>query len=322
MPKIIVVLGPTASGKSKLAVKIAKSLPVNQRGEIISADSRQVYRGLNLASGKVKGEWSHFVQEASRDEFLYKNIRHHLIDFVPLKKVYTASDFKNDAEKVMADILARGKTPIICGGTGLYINAVLGKISIPTVPPNPALRKKLAKKTVQELFAILLKLDPRRAKNIDKHNPARLVRAVEIAKAIGKSPAIFKNTGEQKDVLMVGLNLSVEILKEKIHKRLLQRIKEGMVEEIRALHRQKNLTWKRAGELGLECRYIALFLQDKISRDEMLTILEKESWQYAKRQMTWFKREKNIKWINPEDKSEVKTFIKNIKNVLFGEKGV
>ena len=338
MLKIIVVLGPTASGKSELAVKIAKSLPSLHKGEIVSADSRQVYKGLDLVSGKVEGKWStntshelrimnydseikksnsKFIIHDSKDKiikfFSYKNIRHHLIDFVPLKKIYTVSDFQKDANKAIVNILSRNKIPIICGGTGLYIDTILGKTFIPSVPPNPKLRKKLLKKTTEKLFAILSKIDSRRAKNIDEHNPARLIRAIEIAKAMGKSPAPQKNYEHPKNVLIIGLNPLPEILKNKIHKRLLERIEDGMIQEIESLQKDKKLTWKRCEELGLECRYIARYLQQKITKEEMITNLEKEINNYAKRQKVWFKRDKNIKWFSdPDDpiiEKTVKTFI-------------
>ncbi len=308
--KIIVILGPTASGKSELAIKIAKSLPFGKKGEIISADSRQVYKGLNLTSGKIEGKWSNHSQ---KKQFLYKGVRHHLIDFVAPKKIYSVSDFQKDGEKALNEITSRGNIPIVCGGTGLYLDAILGKTFIPNVPPNWTLRKNLTKKSSQELFKELQRIDPRRAKNIDENNPRRLIRAIEIAKAIGESPSLPKNPSSKKNVLFIGLKPEIETLKKKIHVRLLHRIKTGMIDEIKNLRLSRKITWKRCEELGLECRYVARYLQKKITKKEMTALLEKEIFAYAKRQMTWFKRNKNIWWINPQNKTEVEKIFEKIK---------
>jgi len=151
--KIIVILGTTATGKSSLAVKVAKKF----NGEVISADSRQVYKGLNIGTGKI----------TKKD---MKGVPHHMLDVVSPKKVFSVSLFQKKTEKIIADIISRNKIPIICGGTGFYIQSIVEGVTLPKVPPNKALRKKLEKNTPQELFKILQKLDPRRAKNIDKKN--------------------------------------------------------------------------------------------------------------------------------------------------------
>ena len=171
--KIIVILGPTASGKSALAVKIAKKI----NGEIISADSRQVYKGLDIGTGKI-----------TRKEM--GGVPHYCLDVVSPKKIFTVADFKKCAEKAIEKIFAKNKIPIIVGGTGLYIQAVVDNIVLPEVKPNWRLRKELEKKTTEEMFKMLKKLDPERAKNIDAKNPRRLIRAIEITKEIGKMPKL------------------------------------------------------------------------------------------------------------------------------------
>ena len=169
--KIIVILGPTASGKSALAVKIAKKI----NGEIISADSRQVYKGLDIGSGKItKKEMG--------------GISHYCLDIVSRKKIFTVVDFKKCADKAIEEIFAKNKTPIIVGGTGLYIQAIVDNIVLPKVKPDWKLRKELEKKTTEEMFAMLKKLDPKRAKNIDAKNPRRLIRAIKISKTLIKIP--------------------------------------------------------------------------------------------------------------------------------------
>lgn len=275
-PKILVILGPTASGKSDLAVKLAKKM----NGEVISADSRQVYRGMNIGTGKItKKEMS--------------GIPHHLLDVADPKKVFSVDQYQKLAKRAIADILKRDKLPIICGGTGLYIDAVIDDFVLPQVPPNAKLRKNLAKKTVAELFTQLKKLDQKRAQNIDAKNPVRLIRAIEIAMALGQVPPLVKS--QKYDCLKIGLNFDSKTLAEKIHLRLIKRLKAGMLAEVKNLHEQ-GVSWKRMESLGLEYRYLARFLQGKITKTEMIKQLENEIIKYAKRQMTWFKRDKKTKW--------------------------
>ncbi len=292
-PKIIVVLGPTASGKSDLAVTIAKTY----QGEIISADSRQVYRDLNLGTGKI-----------TKKEM--KGVPHHLLDVVGPKTIFTVDSFKKKGEKALDDILKRKKLPIICGGTGLYIDSLLGTVSWPEVPPNLVLRKKLEKKSASELFIQLKKLDPARAKTIDSKNPVRLIRAIEIALALGSVPEQKKLTSPY-DILFIGLSPKSEKLLTRIHTRLLSRIKKGMITEVKKLHAH-GLSWKRMEMLGLEYRHIAHYLQNLTTKKEMLSFLEKDIWQYSKRQMTWYKRNKDIHWFDPDKKplSPITTLVK------------
>lgn len=291
--KIIVILGPTASGKSALAVKIAKKIG----GEIISADSRQVYKGLNIGTGKI-----------TKKEM--DGIPHHCLDIVSPKKIFTVADFKKYAEKAIEKIFTKNKTPIIVGGTGLYIQAVVDNIVLPEVKPDWKLRKELEEKTTEEMFAILKRLDPERAKNIDAKNPRRLIRAIEIATVLGKVPNLEARLPGW-EMLQIGIKLSNEELKNNIDKRLVHRLKKGMIAEAKRLHLQ-GLSWKRMDELGLEYRYLAKFLKGEISKKEMIEKLKSEIWQYTKRQMTWFKRDKRINWISKENQAKkfIKEFLK------------
>lgn len=286
-PKIIVVLGPTASGKSELAVKLAHRF----NGEIISADSRQVYKGLDIGTGKIPRE----SMEVELP-YIYKGIRHHLLDVVSPKKTFTVSQYQKLAKKALADILKRGKIPIICGGTGLYIDSIISGAKFPEVPPQPKLRKKLEKFSTEELFQKLQKLDCRRAKNIDKNNRRRLIRALEII-LMTKLPVPPFSAATDYNALLIGIKKSPEELKKLIKKRLLKRLKIGMIEEVKNLHDKQSLSWKRLDNLGLEYRYISRYLRGLITKKEMIELILKESWQYAKRQMTWFKKDKNIIWI-------------------------
>lgn len=281
MPKrrILVIVGPTASGKSAYAVKLAKKL----RGEVISADSRQVYKGLDIGTGKI-----------TRKEM--RGIPHHLLDIVSPKKVFTAHDFAIHARDAIASVACRSKVPIICGGTGFYIDVLLGRIVMPDVPPNPKLRARLEKKNAPELHAILKSLDARRAKNIDAQNPVRLVRAIEIAQALGQVPHLKQKLLPYR-IEWIGLKPSEKMLRKKIHARLLARMKQGMVAEGARLHKS-GLSYKRMHALGLEYRYLALLLQNKITKKEFLEQLESAIWQYSKSQMKYWKRNEDIRWIS------------------------
>ncbi len=290
MNKVLVILGATATGKSALAVKIARKF----NGEIISADSRQVYKGLNIGTGKI-----------TKKEM--RGIPHHLISIVSPKKIFSVSDWQKAAQSKVGEILSRGKLPIICGGTGFYIQSIVDGLNLPEVPPNKKLRKKLENKSASELYKILKKLDLKRSQNIDKNNKVRLVRAIEIVKKLGKVPEI--NTLLRYDALQIGLKLKDVELKKKINKRLISRMNSGMIKEAKNLKRN-DLSFRRMRELGLEYRYLANYLEDKIPKKEMIEKLESEIWKYAKRQMTWFKRDKSIRWFKPNKEKEITQSIK------------
>lgn len=293
--KCIAIVGPTAVGKSSLAIALARKY----NGEIISADSRQVYAGLDIGTGKTT------IKEMA-------GVPHHLLDVVNPKKQYSAAEFQKLGKEKITDILSRGKLPIICGGTGLYVDSLLTNNQFPEVPPNEKLRAKLDTKTTMELFQMLKRLDPRRAKTIDPHNPRRLVRAIEIATALGKVPPLELQTTSYKPLttLWIGLMLPPEELKKRIADRLEKRLKTGMVQEAKRLH-ARGLSWKRMEELGLEYRYLARFLQKQITKEEMITSLQSEIRHYAKRQIVWFKRNTEIQWFAPRDTTKIKMLVRN-----------
>lgn len=305
-------MGPTASGKSDLAVAIAKKFSGKGGSEIISADSRQIYKGLDIGTGKVPHE--RHVTSDKKQEYFYKGIRHNLLDVANPKQTFTVAQYQKLARAAMEDIWRRGKLPILCGGTGLYIDAVVNGIVIPEVKPNKNLRKKLERKTTKELFTILQKLDAKRAANIDKQNPRRLIRAIEIAKSLGKVPTL-KTKPLKAHVIKIGIKKDNAVLKKSIEKRLFRRLGDGMIEEVKKLQRD-GLPWQRLEDLGLEYRYVSRFLRDQARIDakltlsntekkrlaqtlkqEMIATLKKEIWHYAKRQITWFKKDKNIIWV-------------------------
>lgn len=272
-------MGPTASGKSDFAVKLA----LERNGEIISADSRQVYKGLDIGSGKIT--------EKER-----KGVRHYLLDVVSPKKIFTASDYSRLGKKAVDNIISRGKLPIICGGTGFYIDALLYNNATAPVPPSPEIRKKLEKLTTEELAQKLAEIDPDRFASIDTKNRVRLIRALEIVLSTGK-PVPKNNKSIRYDAEKIGLLRPMDKLDRRIELRLDRRLGEGMINEVSDLHK-KGVSWKRLYELGLEYRYISLYLRKKLSYDEMRGQLLTAIKQYARRQMTWFKRDKEISWIS------------------------
>ncbi|MCL5733853.1 MAG: tRNA (adenosine(37)-N6)-dimethylallyltransferase MiaA [Patescibacteria group bacterium] len=294
-PKIIVILGPTASGKSDLAVEIAKKIS----GEIISADSRQIYKGMNIGAGKI-----------TKKEM--RGIPHYLLDVASPKRrrPFTASDYRTLAKKAVKKIITKGKTPIICGGTGFYIDSLIYDYQFPKVLPDKKLRMKLEKESAADLFKKLERLDPQRAKNIDRFNKRRLIRALEIIITTKKPvPPIQKSS--PYDIIKIGIKREPRKLKNLISLRLEKRLKAGMINEIKKLHRQ-GVSWQKLDDFGLEYRFISRYLRGLISKKEMIERLEKEIAAYAKRQMTWFRRDKNIQWVKNSNEALmiIKRFLK------------
>lgn len=295
-PKIIAVVGPTSSGKSDLAVKLARRF----NGEVVSADSRQVYKGLNIGSGKI----------TQRE---MKGIPHYLLDVASPKSIFTVSKYKKEAVKAINKIIKKNKVPIICGGTGFYIDSLLYNWPIPEVKANNKLRASLRQQSTEKLFKTIQKLDPERAKNIDKHNKLRLVRALEIIKTTGKPVPHFQPFDlktSSYDALKIGLYSKNELLKKKIKTRLLKRIKSGMVKEVKKL-KANGVSSKKLESFGLEYRYVNRYLEGQMSKDQMVKELTSEINHYAKRQMTWFKRDKNTIWLSAPGKasSKVRDFL-------------
>ncbi len=316
-PKIIVICGPTASGKSDVAIRLAKKFS----GEVISADSRQIFKGMDIGTGKIsrdsKVELLNYQSSTlGKAAYFSNSIPHYLIDVANPMEDFNVSHFKKAATVAIEDILSRGKLPIICGGTGFWIDALVNNIDFPEVEPDPELRSMLRSKSTQELFAMLSKLDPERAKTIDKNNPVRLIRAIEISTALGAVPKPRTYHLEPSySFLQIGIDVPREVLNEKIKKRLDDRFHEGMVAEIENLHNPPaggGVSWEWMEKIGLEYRWLARYLQGQFSMEDMREKLYFDIIHYAKRQMTWLKRDKNIIWLsNYEDiEKYAKDFLK------------
>ncbi len=285
-PKVVAVVGPTSSGKTSLSIAIAKAFA----GEVVSADSRQVYIGMDLGTGKV-----------TKEEM--DGVPHHLIDIVDPMTVYTGADFKRDATVALDDIIKRKQLPVIAGGTFFYIELLRGTMQAAPVPPDPIFRASLDVYSSTELFEILKATDAHRAVAIDPDNRRRLVRSLEIINKLGAVPESVK-TESDYDWLFIGIDLEKKVLHENIHTRLLDRIEAGMIEEIKGLH-ETGVTWQRMAEFGLEYRYVAEYLQGELSKEDMLHELETKTRQFAKRQMTWLKKDKEIEWFAPQNREAI-----------------
>jgi len=298
--KVIVVLGPTSSGKSEVAVKLAKKFG----GEVISADSRQVYKYMNIGTGKI-----------TKKEMA--GIKHWMLDIVSPKTDCNVAKFKKQADKIIADILKRGKLPIICGGTGFWIKAIVDNVNFPEVKPDKVLRNQLSNKSASILFKMLEKLDSERAKNIDKNNKARLIRAIEIVRKLGKVPALnapspYQGEGCEVKFLQIGIDIPKEKLQKNIQKRLKKRFAQGMIKEVGVLREKYKLSWKKIQSFGLGYFWIPLYLQNKISKEKLFEKIYLAEKNYAKRQMTWFKKDQRINWLKDYRKIE-KQAVKFIK---------
>ena len=272
MYNLIVILGPTASGKTALAAHLAKALD----GEIISADSRQVYRRMDLGTGK---DYADYVVEGQR-------IPAHLIDIREPGYKYNVYEFQNDFFHVFEDLQKRGKWAILCGGTGLYIEAVLQQYKMIHVPANPALRELLKDKPLAELEEILSEFRIlHNSTDTDTHK--RAVRAIEIETYYQSHPEIEVQLPEIRP-LLIGVDIERDVRREKITRRLQQRLQEGLVAEVEALLAE-GLSAEDLIYYGLEYKFVTQYVTGRLSYDEMVTQLNTAIHQFAKRQMTWFR---------------------------------
>jgi tRNA dimethylallyltransferase len=282
---LVVVLGPTASGKSALGIALAQRF----QGEIVSADSRQVYRGLDIGTAKVTPEEQALIP-------------HHLLDVADPREIYTVSQFQQQAIAAINGILARGHQPFLVGGSPHYIQAVVDHLDIPRVPPQPELRAQLEALPLAELVAQLQELDPESAATIDRNNPRRVIRALEVCLVTGRpfshqraiAAPLYRS-------LLLGPEWPRDVLYRRIDARVDERIRQGMVQEVRYLLEQ-GVSHERLEALGLEYRYISRMLRGEFSsEDEMVQRLKYAIHDFTRRQLTWFRRDKRIVWVENGD---------------------
>lgn len=296
MNKLLVILGPTATGKTDLALRQA----MLTQGELISADSRQVYTGLDIGTGKFpdkkvglkkgKGFWE------------IDGVKIWMYNVVDLKEQYTVADYVRDTDRVIGEIGERGKLPIIVGGTGFYVKALLEGLPSLEIPIDKKLRNQLRKFSLKELQVKLRKMDPKKWQTMnysDQQNPRRLIRAVELALAPSYSSYPIPHTPYQ--ILKIGLTAPRNSLYEKINKRVYAWIEDGIVDEVKNLIKN-GISKKRFKEIGLEYSMIVDYIDGKLTFDEMIDKIQTKVRQYAKRQLTWFKKETNVHWFDITDK--------------------
>ena len=298
---LIVILGPTASGKTRLAARLASQIGA----ELISADSRQVYRGMDIGTGKDLGE---YIVDG-------KPVPYHIIDVAEPGHLFSVFEFQQRFYECFREITARGRIPIVVGGTGLYIESILREYRMMPVPENADLREELGRLGMEELASKLFHLNPALHNTTDLTGRERLMRAIEIAEHTlthGSGDVI-----ERLDIvpLVIGVRWDRAVLRERITRRLKERLGQGMIEEVQRLH-DSGIPWERLDEMGLEYRYVSLYLQGKLTYEEMFKTLNIRIHQFAKRQDTWFRgmerRGITIRWIEGADEAALQELVKKI----------
>ena len=296
-PKIIAVVGPTASGKTAIGIALAKKY----HGEIVSADSRQIYRGMDIGTAK---------SPLSERE----NIPHYLLNIKNPDEDYTVADYKHDASAAIENILKKKKLPILVGGTGLYIDAVLDNLDIPKTKADPELRAKIEKDIAENgLAAVFKKLvdrDPEAAYLVDPKNPRRVVRALEVAILTGEPFTAQRKKNEPIfNALKIGINPPPEVMRKRIDLRVDLMIQDGLVSEVETLVKKYGAACAAFDAIGY--REIMSYLTGKMSLEQASDIMKHNTWHYAKRQMTWFRKDKNIRWVAKPEEAEkiVKEFL-------------
>ncbi len=294
LPKLIAIVGPTGSGKSAFALKVAKMF----NGEIICADSRQIYKGLTIGSAKDRGGWQVVNGEKG---YMVEGVREHLVDVLDPSKEWSVSEYQCFTFSAVAEIIKHGRRPILVGGTGLYVQAVLENLSFPDVAPNPELRARLECKSLQDLMATYAACDPVGALSIDENNRRRLIRAIEVCWIARRPFSELQVKGPKKyDALQLAFDVPRETLFTRLDHRVLQMIKDGLVNEVRALM-DRGVDTRSQALSGIGYREVVQFLQGEINEQDMISAIQKNTRALAKRQLTWFRRDPSVHWVRSED---------------------
>jgi tRNA dimethylallyltransferase len=293
MQKIICIVGPTATGKTDIALQLAKQLQT----DLIACDSRQVYQGLDIGTGKLPSD--NAVVKKNKEYWLVDGVKIWMYDCVSLRENFTVKDYVDKTRKIVQTLHAQGKVPIIVGGTGFYLKALLEGLPSLEVTENKKLRKELEKLSVDQLQNKLQQLSISKLEELnlsDRQNPRRLIRWIEIYSQFpnGLPPAV---KDEEYSVLKIGLSAPRDILYAKINKRVLKWLDQGIVSEVEELQKE-GVSWQKFKDLGLEYGIIAEYLQNKITVEYLIVQMQLVVRQYAKRQLTWFRKEKDIIWFD------------------------
>jgi len=299
MERIIIICGPTGIGKTSFAIKAAKRF----NGEIIGADSMQIYKHLDIGTAKPDTEE-------------LKSATHHLVDFLDPKKDFDAGMYVKEADKAIKDIIARGKLPIIAGGTGLYIRALLHGL-FRTTPADEKileqLTKELAKKGSLHLYQKLEQCDPDAAKKIHSNDSFRVIRALEVYQTTGRKISDRQKNHNFDDVryenLKIGLHMDRKMLYERINKRVDIMLNQGLLKEVTTLV-ENGVTFDLKPMQSIGYKHMAMFLKGEVDWDEMVRLLKRDTRRYAKRQFTWFSRDKDINWLVPAQFDQAEILIK------------
>lgn len=279
LPKVVCIVGPTSSGKTALSFEIAKKF----NGEIVNADARQIYTGFVIGTG----------QPAKEEQ---QGIPHHLFGFLAPDEVYSVTEWKAAVLAAIKDIVARGKLPILVGGTGLYLQALVDNYEPPTVPPQPELRAEMEALSLEQLVRRLEKLDPDAVTWVDLKNRRRVERALEVVTATGKSFKEQRLQGEPLvEALLVGLQRSPEELRARINTAIDEMFTRGWKEEVAQLH-AAGIPWDAPAMTSIGYRDVGELLREEVSFEEAREHIEIATWHYAKRQLTWFKKDARIQW--------------------------
>lgn len=300
MPKkLLIVCGPTATGKTKLAIELAQKFD----GELVSADSRQVYRGMDIGTGKdvPKNSKIKYLEKVEYGFYKIGNVKVWGYDLVKPTENFSVARYSEIAEEIISNIWERGKLPIIVGGTGFYIKSIIDGIETSAIPRNFKLRERLNKNETSELFEILFRLDEKKAKSLnqsDRNNPRRLIRAVEVAKYL-ENNLNFKSQKKLNydSFLMVGLDTDKRMLNKKIKERVNWRIRNGFEKEVKTLLR-KGVNWLHQSMQGMGYRQYEKYYQGIIPKQKFIDEWFKEECRYSKRQTTWFKKDKRVVWFD------------------------
>ncbi len=298
LPKLVVILGPTASGKTDWSLRLAKEI----NGEIISADSRQIYKKMTIGTAKQLGEWR---WNGIRKTYFVNDIPHHLIDFLDPGKLFTVAEFRDKALKYIKMSYKHGRVPMIVGGTGLYISAIVDNYRIPQISQNKKLRRSLEEKSLPELVKLLHTLDEHTAKHIDQKNKRRLIRALEVCILTGEPFSNQRHKGEPLfDVLLVGIDAPRDVLYERISARVDGMMQKGLLREVESLLKQK-YSWELPSMSGVGYKQFKEYVEGKRTLEETVEALKRDTRHFARRQLTWFRRDKRIQWCKTYEDAEV-----------------
>lgn len=307
LPKIITILGPTSSGKTRLGLLLAKKY----NGEVVSADSRQLYKKMTIGTAKPSGEWK-VLQE--KEVFVVDGIPHHMMDIVDPGHEMSLAEYKAMALERINDIVSRGKLPIVVGGTGLYIWSIVDNLEPPQVPPNKTLRRSLEKRSHEDLLLWLKKLDPESYAAVDIKNPRRVIRALEVAILSGESFASQRKQEQPLyNALQIGLQRPLPDLYQRIDAAIEQQIIDGLEQETFSLMKQK-YGWNLPSMSSIGYKQMVDFLEGRSTKEQAVELIKLATHKYAKRQMTWFRRDKRIIWLDGDDVQQADSLVKDFLN--------